>query len=283
MPRTKLICDTNVFYNLGAGHLVKTDISGSSEQICYSPLSVIEIAGKLSDRNFQDRRAAAQAIIDVGAVQLPDPESFRELVYGYPMTEPPPDFSGDVVAIAQSRDMESLQACVDLEWANHFQTMFGGQWKEDMLRGMGDIPGFTGWYDEDPKKRQGGPVPTLKDEKKEFVQYAVETPEFLDAMLFACLPTAAHNGHPPPQPFSPTPEQIEHYAQARDKILCHACVFRQYFIRLHTERALPEANDSIDLELFMYCIDDNHILVTSERKWVALAERAGYPRRVRKV
>jgi len=46
---------------------------------------------------------------------------------------------------------------------------------------------------------------------------------------------------------------------------------------------LPQMNDSGDLELFLYATDDNHIIATSEKRWLDIATRAGFQHRVRKV
>ena len=40
-------------------------------------------------------------------------------------------------------------------------------------------------------------------------------------------------------------------------------------------------NDSSDIELFIYAIDDDHVVVTSEKKWKQLADAAGFGNRVR--
>lgn len=284
MGKKTLICDTNVFYNLGAGSLTKQAICQDGEQLYYSPLSILEIAGRLSDRNFNERKAAAQAILHVGAIQLPDPESFRTELYGYEMTEPPLDASSDVVVIAGSRDMKSLSARADVTWAKELQEAIGRQWHDDMLHDMGqEIPGFLEWYQPDPTMRKGA-VPRLKGEDKTVVSQKLDTPQFLDYVILARQPLAAYHGALPDwSSFEPTPEQVKHCDHARERMRCYACMYREYLSYLQTASALPQANDSIDLELFIYCIDDDHVLVTSEKKWVALAMRAGYSQRVRRV
>jgi hypothetical protein len=77
-----LILDTNVFYNLGSGSLTLGTIRGPNDTLFYSPLSVLELAGKWSSRSFPERKAAAEAILTSGATELPDPDTFltRDIV-----------------------------------------------------------------------------------------------------------------------------------------------------------------------------------------------------------
>lgn len=51
MPK-QLILDTNIFYDLGAGSLTPSDVGAADETLWYSPLSVLELAGKWSSRTF---------------------------------------------------------------------------------------------------------------------------------------------------------------------------------------------------------------------------------------
>lgn len=293
MITTKLICDTNVFYTLGSGCVKKHEICGRGERLYYTPMSVLELAGKLSTQSFEQRRAAARAILDVKAIQLPDPDFYKTGLYGYRMKGGPLDLSDAVKAMASSRDISNLRSGVfdhaaqvvrgvNLGNAKHWRGVFGNQWEDDMLRRMrNDIPGFARWHDRDPNCRRAAPKLRRKD--KDFLRKAVETSEWLDWMLVACQPMAAYEGSPPQRPCEPTPEQMKHCSKARERIRCYARVYGEYLVRLQTDRALPCANDSIDLEFFIYCIDDHHIFVTSEKKLVALAQRAGFSQRVRQV
>jgi hypothetical protein len=72
-------------------------------------------------------------------------------------------------------------------------------------------------------------------------------------------------------------------ARAVASLTCYCAVYTHYLVRLLTQGALPEENDSGDLELFLYAIDDDHIVVTSEKKWKRIADAAGFGSRVRLV
>src|SRR5271168_4307100 len=104
-----LILDTNVFYDLGAGSLTASDIGDADEILWYSPLSVLELAGKWSLRTFLARKAAANAILTSGAKELPDQDTYltRDL-FGYALKRPPVVLTDAVKAMADSHEMKSL-------------------------------------------------------------------------------------------------------------------------------------------------------------------------------
>jgi predicted nuclease of predicted toxin-antitoxin system len=66
-------------------------------------------------------------------------------------------------------------------------------------------------------------------------------------------------------------------------VTCYALLYTHYLIKLLTEDMLPQMNDSGDLELFLYATDDNHVIATSEKRWLDIAVRGGFPQRVKKV
>ncbi len=59
-----LICDTNIYYNLGLGKIKVEDFVQAGDKLHYSPVSVLEITGKMTDLEFEQRKAAAQAMLD---------------------------------------------------------------------------------------------------------------------------------------------------------------------------------------------------------------------------
>jgi hypothetical protein len=112
---TKLILDTNVFYNLGDGSLSLQKISSQpGEELWYSPLTVLELAGKWSSRTFNARKKAAEAILTSHARELPDPEMFLTRdIFGYTPVEAPFSFEQGVKAMAGSTTMKALVAGVE--------------------------------------------------------------------------------------------------------------------------------------------------------------------------
>ncbi len=62
---------------------------------------------------------------------------------------------------------------------------------------------------------------------------------------------------------------------------CYCGIYTRYLIRLLVDGALPQENDSGDLEFFPYTVDDDHVVVTSEKKWKRMAHQAGFGQRVK--
>jgi len=74
---------------------------------------------------------------------------------------------------------------------------------------------------------------------------------------------------------------LETITKAVHSLSCYCSIYTKYLTRLLTVGALPDPNDSGDIELFLYAVDDEHIVVTSERKWIRMAEGAGFGHRGR--
>ncbi len=294
MPPTQLICDTNVFYNLGSGRLKSKDVAAAGEAICFSPVSVLELASKLSDATHASRRQAAQAILDTGATQLPDPESFLTSLWGLVLKEPSPDWSHAVKAIAASKDMAELRRGVadyrDGVWrtlrptvAGSWRTTVEDKWVRDMLSIQAkEIPGFEKWYDPDPKKRRGARVPRLKKKAKDAFLNRTTSMDWMTS-CFVAMQCRAFLKADRSIPFAPSPQHVKTLLAAMDAVSCFCAVYTHYVVHLLTDGALPRMNDSGDIELYCYSTDDSHVVVTADDKWKRLADRAGYGERVRVV
>src|SRR5262249_20011037 len=107
--KKRLILDTNVFYDLGEGTIHLSELKAIGGILCYSPLTVFELAGKWSSRTFQERRAAARAILSSGSTELPDPDTFiARDIFKYVLDRPTVPLTDAVKAMAASRDLVSL-------------------------------------------------------------------------------------------------------------------------------------------------------------------------------
>jgi hypothetical protein len=282
--------DTNVFYNLGSGVLDVASFVQAGDTLYYSPVTVLELAGKWSDTRHVQRKAAAQAILDSGAVELPDPEAFLTERFGYPLADPVSSYHDAVVAMANSTSMAELVAGiqdhtagvsrrVSVTTANSWRVSVEGKWVSDMLALQKQlVPKFATWYDPDPTKRTGG-VPKLTGAKKSAFLGDTRSAEWLQALLVACQNRALMGAKRGPH-LMPTAETVARLSKAIEEVAAYCGIYTQYLIRLMTEGALPEHNDSGDLELLLYSVDDDHLVVTSEKKWKTLATKANCPQRV---
>jgi hypothetical protein len=287
-----LILDTNVFYNLGSGSLTLATIRGPSDTLFYSPLSVLELAGKWSSRSFPERKAAAQAILTSGATELPDPDTFLTRdIFAYEMKRPPVSLIDAVKAMAASREMGSLVSGVEdytervvrrvsVAKAEIWRQVIEGKWKHDMLSiQRREIPRFDGWYRADPASRRQQ-VPRLRGAAKDAFINQTRHPGWNPTLVVNCHRRALM-GARKNQSIVATTEAATTVNRAVASLTCYCSVYTQYLLRLLTHGALPEENDSGDLELFLYSTDDDHVVATSEKKWKRMADAAGFGTRVR--
>jgi hypothetical protein len=294
MPR-HLILDTNVFYDLGAGSLTVADLGDADEILWYSPLSVLELAGKWSSRTFLARKAAANAILTSGAKELPDQDTYlTRHLFGYALKRPPVVLADAVKAMADSHEMNSLVSGV-LDFAERvvrrvsvakvekWRDVIEGKWVDDMLSiQRREISRFEGWHKSDPATRKQR-VPRLRGPEKATFLDSTKNPAWNLTLLLNLHHRALMGARRVASPAVPPTEAASTVDRAITSLSCYCAMYTQYLIRLLIDGALAEPNDSGDLELFIYSVDDDHIVVTSEKKWKRIADAGGFGNRVRLV
>jgi hypothetical protein len=289
-----LICDTNVFYNLGCGELKLEQVAGKGDVLWYSPVSVLEITSKIAEKSYEQRKAAAQAILASGAKQLLDPESFLTNLFGNELSEEPFDWSHAVKAVSQSADLPALlggvpdyldrvSRRVSVEAAGSWRAVNEQQWRDDMLKIMEDtIPGFRAWYALGAEKRKDKSKPHLTGEREALFLADSSSEEWMMTLVKACQDRSFFKAKRP-KAFVPTTAFAKKLVAAVDGVMGYCLVYTHYLIKLMTEGMMPQMNDSGDLELFLYSTSDDWVVATSEKRWIDIATRAGLPDRVKKV
>lgn len=289
-----LILDTNVFYDLADGKIDVATFASPSDKLYYSPLSVFEIAGKWSLEEFQKRKAASQAILDCGAEELLDQDSFlAQTIFRYSLRRPSVSVKEAVRAMAKSRSVDALRRGVedhlekvvrrvDAPLVGRWRGAVEGMWVKDMESIQDrEIPRFARWR-ANRIAGSSAPVPKLKGAaRQKFLDQTLEDNWHL-TLVANCHKRALLTSRKVQPTVSPI-EAYETITAAVKSLACYCGVYTQYLIRLLTGGALPDANDSGDIELFLYAVDDEHIVVTSEKKWKVMAEKAVFGQRVRLV
>jgi hypothetical protein len=287
-----LILDTNVFYDLGMGTLDLSTVRSADDALDYSPLTVLELAGKWSERTFSERRAAANAILTSGANELPDQDTYlTRSIFGYVPKRPAIQLTDAVKAMAGSPDIRSLESGVQdfaemvirkvrVPRVARWRAAVEGQWVKEMtVIQEREIPRFQTWNRADSKTRKQQ-VPHLTGEMKQAFLRNTRNPNWGLTLIINCHKRALL-GASKIQSDVPTSDAVKTISSALSALECYCGVYTQYLIRLLVDGALPEENDSGDLELFLYAADDQHVVVTSEKKWKRMAEKAGFGNRVR--
>ena len=287
-----VILETNVLYDIGLNRIRIEDVRQPGEHLCYSPISIIELVSKLNDRSFEDRKAAANVILKHRIDELPDPESYLTMLFGYKLAEPAPSYSDAVRALATGQSLEEVRRGVPDDEAlvrHSLHVPFTATWREkaeqewvDSLISLMEenIPGFREWYAKNPKKRSSS-VPKLRGEKKKKFLYGMKSREWFSQVISACQMRAFFKADNNDLRVV-TKQKVNKLTDAITKIEFYAHMYTHYLIRLMTEGLLPKKNDSGDIDFFLYATDDDHVVATNEKKWSALADTAGFSHRIRK-
>ncbi len=291
MTRT-VILETHVLYDIGLNRVSIEDIRQPGEHLCYSPISVIELVSKLDDRSFEERKAAAGVILKHRIDELPDPESYLTMVFGYELAEPAPSYADAVRALAEGQSLEEVRKgvpdhkfCVrrrlNVPFAATWREKGEQEWVDSLISLMKEnIPRFGKWYAEDLKKRSPS-VPKLQGEEKKRFLDGMKSREWFAQAISACQMRAFIKADAKALGVF-TKEKVDELVAAIPKIECYTRMYTHYLIRLMTEGVLPKKNDSGDIDFFLYSTDGDHVVATNEKKWIALAEAAGFTPRIRR-
>ncbi len=287
-----VILETNVLYDIGLNRIRIEDVRQPGEHLCYSPISIIELVSKLNDRSYEDRKAAAKVIIEHRIDELPDPESHLTMVFGYELAEPPSSYSDAVRALATGQNLEEVRRGVpdyealvrrslDVPLVATWRDMWEQSWVDSLIPLMEEnISGFREWYSKDPKKRSSS-VPKLRGEEKKKFLYGMKSREWFAQVISACQMRAFAKADKNDLSVV-TKEKVNKLTDAITKIECYSHIYTHYLIRLMTEGLLPQKNDSGDIDFFLYATDNDHVVATNDKKWIVLADAAGFSQRIRK-
>ena len=286
-----VILETNVLYDIGLNRIRIENVRQPGEHLCYSPISIIELVSKLNDRSYEDRKAAANVILNHRIDELPDPESHLTKAFGYKLAEPALPYYDAVLALAKGQSLEEVRRGVpDYEAfvRRSLNVPFVATWREKWEQAWVDslislmeenIPGFQKWYAKDPKKRSSS-VPKLRSKEKKRFLAGMRSEEWGAQIISACQMRAfAKADKNDLRLFSK--QRAHELAAAISKMECYTHMYTQYLIRLMTEGLLPKKNDSGDIDFFLYSTDNDHVVATNEKKWIDLANTAGFARRIR--
>jgi len=277
--KTKLICDTNVFYNIANG-VNKQSFCSKNEQLYFSPVTVAELLARLEIINqseYNERKNVAKTIIDLDAKELVDPESFIADIFGCPQKNQI-KWKQLLVHFSKSISLKELTGKIDTKLARN--------WWEDVKKDRVDkyikemksqIKGFDRWYAD--RGLKPGEKPHLKGEDKKKLLCEKNQLQWRAAVCLTLKSRAMHGNANIKRQVKAVTEGK--YASALDKFECYCNIYMQYYSELLTTKLMPQDNDLADLELFLYSTDDNSIIVTYEKRWRSLAKKAGFEKRVR--
>lgn len=268
-----LICDTNVWYNIGSGRIDAHAIKSQGHVLLATAVNVLEIGSKLTSKSLNARRQAARAILDHASEIVEDPERHLGFIWQTPVPKLAIDWRDLVKAVAQAPDMtaftdgiidtvDQVIRRVDHNLATTWRTLVYADFEHDIITVIdGEMPGYAAAR----AKKKGAAM--KKTQLKQFQA------KMSDPGMFVATVRATYDRvhlHVPSAALQPA-KALE--AVACQKLLNYGRFYPAYLVYVAAGHA-PEPNDWGDLDAFVY-LHDGRKLLTSETKWHDVAKQCG--------
>jgi len=265
----RLICDTNIWYDLYAGTITWKELTKWGGRPCIAPFSIAEIVGGLSLREYLHRKEVCKAILAAGPTLLPDEEA---LVSGGSV-QPEWEMALQAVVKSDSYREDVMQLYLGKDVVDFNIVKFLNAWRRShevaWMRGVARAVAATCPADISVKylNAMANPnlrfPPTLKVSTTTMNTY-LSTQESIGAFDQAM--------------------QMRFAGLAKfEEIECYLAVYKRYLTDLVCKPKKPLPNDHLDHQLFMYAIDNWHIITTRDTVWQQYVEEAGFAHRLRKL
>ena len=268
-----LICDTNIWYNIGAGRENPEDLKKNGDRLIATPVNVIEISSKLTDRTLEERKDASQAIIEHCNDIMVDPEEHLASIWNLNTRKMDIHWMESFRAIANANSItEITQGVPDYVQgvARKVNVPFVRAWRALHYEGfVNDINAAIDiWWPGYADARRNGQVLYMTQAVGTAFGNALNTQEARRTLLLATRQRAAL--HLEEAPSDPSEEEIDN---AMTALLPYITTYAKYLHKVATKFASRE-NDWGDLEAFIYLQDGNRLL-TRDTKWVEIAGESG--------
>lgn len=261
----KLICDTNVWYDIGQGRRCSTALKQDGHTLVAHPINLLEIAAGIDGKDFQLRKSACKAICDHADEFFCDTETH----------------------LASLWQME--RPTNEVPWMEVCETLAGAKKAHDLSQGIVDatsrvrkrvnVPIVQSWkdtrYPEFQKqmddliqkihptyyaKHASGQPSYMKKEDAKLAKKAFADMRLRETLVSATYERIGGVGAPSATTLKSVTALLEPYIVA----------YTEYVIDVATQ-AKPRPNDLGDLECFIYLQNDRRLL-TRDKRWIGVAE-----------
>lgn len=269
MSKPHVTADTNIFYYLGDGSLKRKDIVSSSEELWAAPINILEIISSRED--FSKRVSAARAILAADNIDIDPNEYLASLLEG---RSPIADNNWKTIceALATATSEEKLWQTIDIAWAVDERCKeYAAFYCRTIHMCDKSVPGYT-----DACFRKTQPPRMTKELREDFRKSIpiLRQSRLQDYVSWRIAEEKKKNSG---ASFSAT---VEIEKAVSDVYNSYITMYIGYAEKLLVEGAKPDINDWGDLELFKH-LHSGHYVVTAEKKWVRIAEKAGLKEQVR--
>jgi len=245
-----------------------SSICGAEDQLCVTPTVILELISKRY--NFEERRAAAAWIADNDIEVLPDTEWIIGKAWKFDTGTPTIEEWCNIICIyASASSLEELETGVinlaetnssrlDLKLAETHREKHYREFAEQMIT---TVDGFVKGYANAISKGKFKSQPPEEERIRIIEQFS--DPRVQGFVLQGTFERAKLAYANPP---TYTPELAE---QAYNLLWPYISAYVQYYTHAVLRSFKPQPNDFGDLELFLYLMDDQHKIATSEaEKWI---------------
>lgn len=267
-----LICDTNVWYDIGAGRRDPAILKANGNRLIATPVSLLEIASLIDDHNINERKNAAIAVIGHADEVADDCEYHLANMWGLNPQKANVPWREAFTAIAGANSEAELNAGVDdfadmvrrkinVPLAKTWRTYHWDDFRDKVVVAIDNfVAGYKAARDKGKMKRfnkEDGNVFANNIRSAQVRKIVVET-TFQRALLVVGEPDR-----------KPTEAEYQH---GEPSVTPYVDAYIEYIIGCATDYA-AQSNDLGDSECFLY-LQGNRRLLSSDKRWVRIAKKA---------
>jgi hypothetical protein len=267
-----LIADTNVWYDIGAGRRDPVTLKANGNRLVATPISLLEIASLIDDRNLTERKNAAIAVVNHADAIADDSEYHLACIWELNAQEHNVPWGEAFKAIAGAHSRAEIVAGVDdfadmvkrkinLPLAKYWRSYHWDDFRDKVIIAIDQhVPGYKRARDQGKIKhlnKGDGEIFANTIRSAQVRKIIVET-TFQRALLVAGEPNRR-------------PTDAE-YHQAEPSVAPYVDAYIEYMIGCATAFA-PQSNDLGDSESFLY-LQNNRAFLSSDKRWVCIARNA---------
>jgi hypothetical protein len=268
-----LIADTNLWYDLAAGRRSRTDADLQGNLLA-TPISFIEITGKLIPASLLARQGAAKAILDHSSGIAQDPETYLSVRWGLGDPAFGIDWNSGLIAIIDAKSLHEIVSGVADRAAGVTRSVNTqaahaarlAHWEgfaeavEDMIES--ELPGYKA------TRAIGGKLKQFRGAGRTAFEQKVRSVAMRDELIAATHARACLVNNKPA--VWPAASLLQMMTPVFER---YARVYAEYIIRCATGMA-PQPNDWGDLEHFIY-LDGSNAMITNDKRWRMIAIASG--------
>ena len=269
-----LVCETNVWYDIAAGSRSPARLKSGGNRLLASPVSYIELVSKIDERTFLKRQGVCKAILDHANEYLVDPERHLAHVWGIESRASDFNMQDALLAVVRAVDEGELATGVtDPQTGVTYRTniRYAGKKRADrsanfVVEMERIIDRFAPGYSNTVHAKGTG---YLREPDASLLRDAVRKTECQRQLSRVSHARAADVA------VGDVTQPSEHEVDDVFSVLRpYIAVYVEYLANVATQYT-ARPNDLADLDFFVY-LQDNRRLLTSDQRWINLANDAGY-------